>query len=182
MKHIEHFKLLALYNQRMNCQLINAAKTLKHNQLIDDKGAFFGSILGTLNHLIIGDMIWLLRFSKHSNRYQTLIQLSELPYPTSLNDILYDQLEPLIKVREQVDQAILEWLNNEVQEADFHTTLTYGNTKGEVSEREFSELVSHLFNHQTHHRGQISTLFSQLGVDIGTTDYLIDIPDKKSAG
>ncbi|WP_235611248.1 DinB family protein [Pseudoalteromonas luteoviolacea] len=173
---------MALYNQRMNCQLVTAAKTLNNSQLIEDKGAFFGSILGTFNHLIIGDMIWLLRFAKHSNRYQALIQLSELPYPTSLDDILYDQLEPLIKVRKQLDQAILDWVKYEAQEADFHRTLTYSNTKSEVSEREFSELVSHMFNHQTHHRGQVSTLFSQLGVDIGSTDYLLDIPDEKSAG
>ncbi|KZN55445.1 DinB family protein [Pseudoalteromonas luteoviolacea] len=177
MLHIKHFKLMALYNRRMNDQLIQAAHTLTDEQLIEDKGAFFSSILGTFNHLIIGDLIWLLRFSKHSNRYQSLSELSELPYPSSLDEILFNQFEDLIDVRQRLDRTILHWLNKEAQECDFHKTLSYSNSLGERSTREFSELVSHLFNHQTHHRGQLSTLFNQLRIDIGSTDFLLDIPD-----
>ncbi|WP_275424247.1 DinB family protein [Pseudoalteromonas luteoviolacea] len=168
---------MALYNQRMNNQLIKAAQTLTHEQLIEDKGVFFSSILGTFNHLIIGDLLWLLRFSKHSNRYQSLSELSELPYPTTLDEILYNSFKDLIAVRQGMDQTILHWLNKEVQECDFHKTLSYSNSLGERSTREFSELVSHMFNHQTHHRGQLSTLFNQLGIEIGSTDFLLDIPD-----
>ena len=60
---------------------------------------------------------------------------------------------------------------------DFSRNLDYSNTKGVKSTRNFGELVSHLFNHQTHHRGQVSTLLNQMGHDIGTTDYLFDIPE-----
>ncbi|MDK1286423.1 DinB family protein [Pseudoalteromonas umbrosa] len=177
MQHIEHFKLMALYNQRMNNQLIQAAQSLTHEQLIEDKGAFFSSILGTFNHLIVGDLLWLLRFSKHSNCYQSLFKLGELPYPTSLDEILFNKLEELVSVRQILDQTILQWLEIEAQECDFHKALSYSNSLGEKSTREFSELVSHMFNHQSHHRGQLSTLFNQLGIDIGSTDFLLDIPD-----
>ncbi|MAC46924.1 MAG: hypothetical protein CMI12_08730 [Oceanospirillum sp.] len=58
--------------------------------------------------------------------------------------------------------------------------MSYSNTQGIVSQRNFAELVSHLFNHQTHHRGQVSTLLSQNGIDIGITDFLMEIPDKNT--
>ena len=73
---------------------------------------------------------------------------------------------------------IQEWLSIEVVEDDFDRDLTYTNSKGVVSSRNFSELVSHLFNHQTHHRGQVSALLYQKGADIGVTDFLMDIPDR----
>ncbi|CAM3083108.1 DinB family protein [Moritella viscosa] len=53
----------------------------------------------------------------------------------------------------------------------------YSNTAGAVSERNFGALVSHLFNHQTHHRGQLSTILNQLDIDVGVTDLLIEIED-----
>ncbi|KZN41195.1 hypothetical protein N483_16420 [Pseudoalteromonas luteoviolacea NCIMB 1944] len=177
MNYLSHFKLMAQYNLRMNTQLNEATSMLSHEQITSDRGAFFDSILGTLNHILIGDMIWLLRFAQHSKRYQSLADLNDLPVPTDLDVILYKDFELYLPVRNRIDNAILCWINNEVDESDFHETLVYSDTKGHTSEREFSELVAHLFNHQTHHRGQLSTLLSQLGIDIGITDFLIDIPD-----
>ncbi|MBQ4838508.1 DinB family protein [Pseudoalteromonas luteoviolacea] len=177
MNYLSHFKLMAQYNLRMNKQLIEAASMISHEQLTSDRGAYFGSILATLNHIIIADIIWLLRFAQHDKRYHSLLDLSDLPIPTKLDDTLYKDFALYSPVRSRIDNAILCWINDEVEESDFHKTLVYSDTRGQTSEREFSELVAHLFNHQTHHRGQLSTLFSQLGIDIGITDFLIDIPD-----
>lgn len=177
MKYQSHFLLMADYNLRMNEQFYEAAGKLTQEEVSADKGAFFGSILGTLNHILVGDLIWLSRFSTHSTRYQSLKTLQELPQPEGLDQILYPSLELLAPVRQQIDAAIKRWLENEVEESDFTKTLTYKNVKGVTSERNFGELVSHFFNHQTHHRGQASTLLNQLGVDVGVTDFLIDIPD-----
>ena len=174
-----HFKLMAKYNSRMNLQILNVIEQLDADTLLEDKGAFFHSILGSLNHILVGDIIWLSRFYKHSPNYSALKEVVSLPKPSKLNDILYPDLNSYKHVRQLIDGAILTWLNDNVQQADFERDLTYSNTAGVVSTRNFSELVSHLFNHQTHHRGQVSTLLNQLGHDIGSTDYLIDIPDKQ---
>ncbi|WP_083849942.1 DinB family protein [Moritella dasanensis] len=58
--------------------------------------------------------------------------------------------------------------------------LVYSSTSGVVSERNFSALVSHLFNHQTHHRGQLSAVLHQLNINVGITDFFINIPDLKT--
>ncbi|MEC8081230.1 MAG: DinB family protein, partial [Pseudomonadota bacterium] len=60
-----HFELLATYNQWMNNKVYEAALRLENTELTKDRGAFFGSILGTLNHIYVGDIIWLKRFSSH---------------------------------------------------------------------------------------------------------------------
>ncbi len=174
-----HFLLMADYNLRMNDQVILASCELSHIAITSDNGAFFGSILGTLNHILVGDLIWLSRFSTHSNRYRSLIERSNLPKPTELNEMLCSSLDTFKVVRNRVDLAIKFWLLNDVIDDDFTLSLQYANTKGVISERNFASLLSHLFNHQTHHRGQVSSLLHQQGVDIGITDFLIDIPDIK---
>ncbi|WP_428035399.1 DinB family protein [Amphritea sp.] len=173
----EHFILMADYNIRMNGQIYSACSGLSTEKLSADRGAFFGSLLGALNHLVVGDLLWLARFSAHSQRYHSLSKLSALPTPTSLDEILYADLASLVSVRTTLDRLIRQWLSEEVSADDFNRPLVYANSKGVVSERDFGELVCHFFNHQIHHRGQITTLLSQENIDVGVTDFLIDIPD-----
>ncbi|MEH6580029.1 MAG: DinB family protein [Amphritea sp.] len=175
----DHFLLMADYNQRMNNQLFEAAGKLSTEELCADRGTFFSSVLGTLNHILVGDLIWLARFATHSDRYRSLADLSELPKPEGLNDVIYPKLSALRNARREVDWSIKCWLADEVQDTDFSKSLAYASTKGVESERNFGELVCHLFNHQTHHRGQVTTLLNQQGIDVGITDFLIDIPDLK---
>ncbi|BBB30770.1 DinB family protein [Neptunomonas japonica] len=172
-----HFQLMAIYNRRLNKQIYQASTNLSSAELEEDVGAFFKSILGALNHIVVGDLLWLSRFATHSSRYQSLACLATHPKPSSLDEQLYDNLDAYWLVRKDIDDRVHEWLSSEVLETDFERLLTYSNSKGIVSKRNFSELVSHLFNHQTHHRGQVSALLYQKGVDIGVTDFLIDIPD-----
>ncbi|MFT6986914.1 MAG: putative damage-inducible protein DinB [Psychromonas sp.] len=175
-----HFILMSDYNQRMNSQIYNLVKELDERDVNDDRGAYFKSIIGTLNHILVGDLIWLTRFSKHSNRYRSLVDLSDLPKPKGLDDIIFSDLSLLLEARQKVDLSICRWLKNETIENDFDKLLAYSNTKGVVSKRDFGELISHLFNHQTHHRGQLSTLLNQMKLDIGVTDYLFEIPENKA--
>lgn len=174
----EHFELMAQYNRRMNQQLLQAASGLPATVLEKDLGAFFHSILGTFNHLLVADLMWLGRFAQHREHYESLLKVARYPKPEMLDQIMYDELAELRAVREELDGLISYWVGNELQETDCQHTLTYRNSKGIQSTRQFGELLSHFFNHQTHHRGQLSTLFSQLGIDIGITDFLIDIPDQ----
>ncbi len=172
-----HFQLMATYNRRLNEQVYQACAALSPAELEQDVGAFFKSILGSLNHIVVGDLLWLSRFAKHSPRYQSLARLAVYPKPSSLDEQLYNNLDAYWVVRKDIDDTVYEWLSNEAWKTDFESDLTYTSSKGVVSRRNFAELVSHLFNHQTHHRGQISTLLYQKGIDIGVTDFLMDIPD-----
>jgi len=91
--------------------------------------------------------------------------------------MVFSSIESLFQVREKVDSLICSWIKDEAKDGDFNGYLEYANMKGVVSKRDFGELVSHLFNHQTHHRGQVTTLLNQMGHDVGMTDFLFEIPD-----
>lgn len=171
-----HFELLSGYNQSMNEQLYHAARVLDDEQLNKDRGAFFGSISGTLNHILVGDTIWLKRFAQHPAGFSSLESIRALPSPTALSEILYSDFTELHRVRMVVD-TIIQSFALEAREEDYAVALAYNNTKGEAFVKSFGFLVQHLFNHQTHHRGQVSTLLSQSGVDVGVTDLLMLIPD-----
>ena len=174
-----HFELMANYNATMNQKICDAIASLPEDTLWQDKKAFFGSILGTLNHLMVGDLIWLARFDNHpsyTNGFTALAALASFPSPTALTQILYKNKKDFTRNRQALDQIIIQFIG-ETAENDYSTTLTYTNTKGDVFNKPFSMLLQHLFSHQTHHRGQVTTLLNQIGIDIGETDLLMLIAD-----
>jgi len=172
----QHFINMANYNRRMNQQVYQAAQSLDKREIEEDRGAFFGSISGTLNHILVGDLLWLMRFATLSENYHSLTELPGLPRSFSLSVKLFPTFAELLSAREKVDSIIIHWLTHEVVESDFALCLGNGLRGGKRAGKNFGELVSHLFNHQTHHRGQVSTLLNQQSIDIGITDYLIEIP------
>ena len=171
-----HFPLLADYNQWMNRKLYDAAATLPQAQLIADRGAFFGSILGTLNHLVVADTIWLKRFRAHPSRPDALAGMDETPMPAALDAVLYPDLAQLRERRECLDQVILAWMAT-LDDATLASQLDYTSMRGVPARRAVSAVLMHFFNHQTHHRGQATTLLSQAGVDVGVTDLLLRVAD-----
>jgi len=171
-----NFELMADYNQWMNNNIYSAAARLSPSDLTEDRGAFFGSVMGTLNHILVGDTIWLKRFSSHPSGLESLGCLRDIQSPKSLNVILHKDFTELEKSRKWLDDVILEFAA-ELSDAVLATKLSYKNTKGDSFEKSFAALIQHFFNHQTHHRGQISTLLNQSGVDVGVTDLLVRIPN-----
>jgi uncharacterized damage-inducible protein DinB len=155
--------------------LLEAASKLPDDVLLANKGAYFGSILGTLNHVLVGDLLWLHRFKNHSTAYTALNALASFPVPTTLDQQLYNNLADFKVVRQQLDTLILSWANQITQD-DLQRALQYRRVNGEVNKKSFSGLIMHFFNHQTHHRGQATTLFSQSGIDVGATDLMLLIP------
>ncbi|MES9900601.1 MAG: DinB family protein [Sedimenticola sp.] len=137
---------------------------------------FFKSVIGTLNHILVGDIIWLKRFSSHSSSQYLLSYFSILDWPESLNSVLFTEFTNLRNEREIIDGIIIRWINS-LSECDIDSSLSYYDMKGVQFNKPFSSLISHLFLHQVHHRGQVTTLLSQLGVDFGDTD-LIEIIDE----
>lgn len=174
LKH--HFELLAAYNQWMNLNIYEAAGHLSPTDLAKDRGAFFGSILGTLNHILVADTIWLKRFATHPSCLNSLREVAELPSPASLDQIIFNDFESLSGHRVWLDRKIIGWIDA-LSDSDLDFVLSYRNTKGIPGNKRYSNLVLHFFNHQTHHRGQASALLSQAGEDVGVTDLLALIPD-----
>ena len=174
-----NFKIIAEYNALMNQKICDSISAISNDVLWQDKKAFFGSILSTLNHLMVGDLIWLNRFNRHPSYpegFKALELLKDFPLPTKLTQILYNDKQSFNTNRQTLDQIIIRFIE-ESNESDYLKNLSYTNTNNDTFNKSFSMLVQHFFNHQAHHRGQVTTLLTQMDIDIGETDLLILIPD-----
>ena len=167
----EHIALMANYNQWMNRKLYDAALTLTDAALAMDRQAFFGSILGTLNHLALGDTVWLKRFAQHPAGFSALAPMQTVATPADLKQLAFADIRELATYRTWLDQLIVDW-SHTVQEIDLDHRLHYSNMRSVSADKNFFSLLVHFFNHQTHHRGQATTLLTQAGLDVGTTDLL----------
>ncbi|MBW2941083.1 DinB family protein [Zhongshania aquimaris] len=173
----QQFELMGRYNRDMNQRLYAAAATMDEDQLASNVGAFFHSIIGTLNHLYVADVMWLQRFAVHHfSAANHLADVAAMARPTALNQVLHEDFEELFRVRRALDTTICAWTEN-LQEVSFDRPLTYKNSKGHDFCKPFGLVLQHFFNHQAHHRGQVTTLLSQQGVDVGVTDLLLWIEE-----
>ena len=153
-----HSQLMAQYNEWMNSRMYELCASLPDTELHKDRGAFFKSIYATLNHIVYGDLAFMSRFTGNPGIV-----------PTPGAD-LFGTFSRLRTERASLDQRILVWSGS--LSADWLAeSLTY-TSKIDGRSRTVPKwvLVTHMFNHQTHHRGQVTTLLSQTGLDIGTTD------------
>lgn len=174
MDALRHVRLMAEYNRWMNQRLLQAASSLDPRALAQDRGAFFGSILGTLNHLVVADSNWLHRFDAPGHWIRLREATGWLPRPASLRDRPCADLVALEAMRERLDALIVAWCDDLIF-TDLDRVLAYRNSAGEPFQRQLGPLLSHFFNHQTHHRGQATALLHQAGVDPGVTD-LVAMP------
>mgnify|MGYP005852214907 CR=1 FL=1 len=153
-----YYATMAEYNQWMNQKLYAIYAEIPDEKRKEDLGAFFKSIHGTLNHLLYGDRAWIGRFTQQPF------------FMPNMGTEMYDSFEELRQAREEMDQTILDWaaaLSVEWLNQPFEYT---SNIDKQTRSLPTWLLVTHLFNHQTHHRGQLTTLLKQLGHDPGTTD------------
>jgi uncharacterized damage-inducible protein DinB len=142
-----YFHRLAGYNAWANRRLYDACAQLSVPDYRAKRSSFFGSIHATLNHILVGDRVWLSRFESRPIGIQ------------SLDEILYDDLAALRAAREAEDVNILRYVGT--LEGDLATrTLRYRNMAGEPQETPLAWTLAHVFNHQTHHRGQVHGMLS----------------------
>jgi uncharacterized damage-inducible protein DinB len=172
MTQLDYIALLARYNGWMNRRVFETAGSLPADALREDRGAFFGSILGTLNHLMVADILWLRRFAAHPAGLRALEALHRFPAPGALDQILYEDFAELRDRRFMLDDVIIAWCG-ELTDDDLTCVLDYRSMKGISARKELAGLILHMFNHQTHHRGQVTTLLSQAGLDVGATDLVL---------
>ncbi|PPE71617.1 damage-inducible protein DinB [Caldimonas thermodepolymerans] len=170
---VDHYAWMARYNQWMNRRLYDAAARLDDAERKRDRGAFFGSIHGTLNHLCVADKIWLRRFADSGMDFPMLTEeVLALPAFTGLDMVLFADFEAMRRHREVMDRAIVAFAQA-LTPAQASGTFRYANTRGVERSHPFWQALSHFFNHQTHHRGQVTTLLVQAGIDPGVTDLIV---------
>lgn len=147
-----HFEMFAGYNAWANRRLYEAAATLSEGQYRQDRGAFFKSVHGTLNHLLVGDRVWMHRFT------------GEGTPPARLDLILFEDLASLRSAREAEDRRIVEWVRG-LDEEKLAGLIRYRRVTGpkDLVEQALAPALAHFFNHQTHHRGQAHALLTGLG-------------------
>ena len=146
-----HLRTMATYNAWANRRLYAAAATLPDAAYRQPAGAYFGSLHGTLNHLLATDRIWLRRLTGNGEA------------PSRLDAVLFEQFGALRAAREAED-ARLEAYVGGLSAADFSADFEYATTSGRPQRQPRWEALVHLFNHQTHHRGQAHAILTRLGV------------------
>jgi uncharacterized damage-inducible protein DinB len=169
--------LMAEYNRWMNQRLYEAASKLPADEVAKDRGAFFGSILGTLNHIAVADLLWLHRLAKLPELAPIQGEVSSFPTPIALAEQLAESLSGLAELRAKIDEVVVK-LASLLTDDLLGRTVHYSNVAGQRQAKKLGLLLQHLFNHQTHHRGQATTLLFQAGVDVGVTDLNALIPSE----
>lgn len=152
---------MARYNVWQNQSVFNAADTLNDDARNQDRAAFFGSIHGTLSHLLWGDQTWMHRFSGSHKPTVSTIEASA--------GMVRDWSELKLQ-RVATDEAILLWAEH-LDGAWLEKDLTWisGAAQREVT-KPAGFLVAHFFNHQTHHRGQVHAMLTAAGAKPDDTD------------
>lgn len=154
-----HFTRLARYNRWANLRLYAACASLAEAEYLKPRPAFFKSLHGTLSHILVGDRLWLARFEGRPPPYQ------------SLDHIPYGELAGLRVAREAEDARIIRVVEG-IDDAAFGRPFTYRNMAGETWSQPLDQLLTHVFNHQTHHRGQAHDQLSQTRVAPPELDFV----------
>ena len=154
---LNHFRMLARYNRIANERLYECCAKLDDTEYRRQRPGSFGSIHGLLNHLLLGDQIWMARFEGNGR---------STPF---LATILFDRFPALRSARETQD-AQIESFFGALDASFLDRVLCYTNHKNRECRETAPVAVSHFFNHQTHHRGQVHVMLSQTPVQPPSLD------------
>lgn len=167
-----YVRTMAAYNAEMNQRLYAAAGRLSDAERKRDRGAFWGSIQGTLNHLLWADQIWMARFDGWTPP----------AVPSKESATMFADFAALKVAREAADAKIIEWAGR-VDEAWLAADQVWfsGAAQREMRMKR-SFLMMHFFNHQTHHRGQAHAMITAAAEATGDTDLFLLLPVLMAAG
>jgi uncharacterized damage-inducible protein DinB len=146
-----YFDLLARYNTWANERLYDACAKLGDGERKAKRRAFFGSIHATLNHILVGDRLWTSRLAGGS-------------LVLALDKILHEDFGRLRTARGAQDQLLIELVAG-ISATELVAPIAYANSKGQSFATPRRLVLGHLFNHQTHHRGQVHDMLSQTDVE-----------------
>jgi uncharacterized damage-inducible protein DinB len=161
-----YIRTMAAYNTEMNRRLYGAAARLSDAERRAPRGAFWGSIHATLTHILWGDRQWMSRFDNWPKPDTPIKQSAQM----------IDDFAELSAAREKADADIARWAHN-VDDAWLGEDMVWFSG---AANREMHApkglLVTHFFNHQTHHRGQAHAMLTAAGQETGDTDLFLLIP------
>jgi uncharacterized damage-inducible protein DinB len=158
---VPYVQTMARYNSWQNGNIYEAAGQLTDETRTANRGAFFGSVHATLNHILWADQMWLMRFG-----------VAPRPAAKSIAEGLtqFENWGQLSEERRRLDAVILDWADG-LEPSALEGNLTwYSASAGRELTSPKALLITHIFNHQTHHRGQVHALLTGLGVKPGSTD------------
>ena len=158
---MSRYVTFAGYNAWCNARLYDAAAKVSDAEYRRDRGAFFKSLHGTLNHLLLGDVIWMQRFTGKGT------------LPKALDETLHDDFATLRAERRAMDDRISRYVGA-LSEADLARPIRYRTFVNPVDiEQVLAPALDHFFNHQTHHRGQAHAMITAVGEQTGDTDLFL---------
>ncbi|MEX0349638.1 MAG: DinB family protein [Paracoccaceae bacterium] len=164
----DYAREMARYGHWQNTQLSGFLKALPPEELTRNRGAFFGSIMGTANHLLWGDWIWISRFDKGEGPG------GGIPESTSL----CADLDAWLPLRYKIDGRISDWAAG-LDDGPLTGPFTWFSAAKEADvTKPYAQCVIHMFNHQTHHRGQLHQMLTECGSDAPVSD-LVFMPEER---
>lgn len=159
------FQAYARYNKNVNQDVISILKTVPPKKLAQRFKTYYPTIYDTLFHFLLSDINWIKRFETQFGTYDSLKMKKMGSYDeTKLKEELKGDYKKLFELRETVNEKIENFVK-ELRDDDYTKVLRYKNYKGEDTEKEMWKVLMQMFNHGTHHRGQISELLDMLGID-----------------
>ncbi len=155
-----HYRMFAGYNKWANARLYTSVEVLPEADYVADRGVFFGSLQGTLNHLLATDRIWMQRFTGSG------------PAPDRLDAILHEDLDGLHAAREAEDLRIEGYVRG-LDDAALAGRFSYRRVSTpDMQSQALAPALAHWFNHQTHHRAQAHAVLTGLGLKAPELDLL----------
>ncbi len=165
---LDHLRTMARYNKWANARISAAAMAISEAEYMAERGAFFGSIHGALNHLLLVDRLWRGR-------------VEDKPYPAdSLDETVADSRDALLQLRAAEDDILIRFTDSFDAES-LAQKISYKSLIGFSASDQINVILAHMFNHATHHRGQVHGLFSQLPSDPPPLDLMIYLRDIETA-
>ncbi len=162
----DYCRQMARYNMWQNDQIHRALQDLTVDQLTQDRGVFFGSILGTVNHLLWGDLTWMSRLDGGPGPGD----------PVQGGTVLTADGAAWWAARQDADARIRDWATG-LSDGDLQGSLHwYSSMLQQSYARPRAECVLHMFNHQTHHRGQVHAMITGLGRSAPVSDLVLMPP------
>jgi uncharacterized damage-inducible protein DinB len=146
-----HFVMMANYNEWANARLYRMAGKLEDALYRKEMGAYFKSLHGTLNHLLVSDRIWMHRLTGTGE------------HPEKLNAVLFEDLPSMHAARVAEDNRIIQFVQS-LDESELEEVWEYRTLNGTPQRQRRRQILAHLFNHETHHRGQAHAILTVLGV------------------
>ena len=154
---------MAAYNRKANIELYSLLMNRSDDLIFAETGSFFSSIPGLLNHILLSDLNWLTAFRDSEDLDLPELNSQALVYQRpGRKENLYDNFQDLTRHRETLDELLLDLTENTTEEI-FQKHVTLFKTTPQVMP--FGKCLMHVFNHQTHHRGAISQILDEHGIE-----------------